>query len=271
MLSLFPEPKFVQQLDKKDEEEKTEKNLIIFIEKIGERLKKEGVPLNKEARIDMDAFSKIYSQKEIEKDKELIKDREKKWQEKENKEEIKRTGEKLEMLKTAIFSKFLAKDFIVVRTSRYDDIYNGVDNLILEKETGNTVCAFDEVGETSGPRYQEKIEKILLKNKRNGGELKYGLKLEKDEESEKTLKLGKLEKIPIFYLALNKKYIDEGLKNLVPDFEIKSDYEKKLFDYFLSALNVQISHLNLEKDLDPVLKKRLSYFQKSLERFEKKN
>jgi len=59
-------------------------------------------------------------------------------------------GEKLEQLKTASLanlfrgSKSKASNFVVMRTSRYDDVKHGVDNIIIHKPSKSIVCAFDE-------------------------------------------------------------------------------------------------------------------------------
>ena len=52
---------------------------------------------------------------------------------KEKEEKIMIAGERFERLKTAILYKAFREKFIVVRSSHYDDIRNGVDNVIVEK------------------------------------------------------------------------------------------------------------------------------------------
>lgn len=173
---LFGIPKFEspqeKELEKAEQEQETRKKLINFITQIAENLKiKDNVPLTEDCRIDMEAFNKIYSKEIIKKDQELIEKYESEWykglsQEDIKKERLKTDGEKLEMLKTTVFAKGLGQEFIVARTSRYDDIKNNIDNVILEKETGNIICALDEAGGTMNVRYQEKVEKIMARNKK---------------------------------------------------------------------------------------------------------
>ncbi len=276
----FSESKFegeqYRKLEREEEGKEKEKEvekLRVFIKELSEKLKKEGVPLDEDCRINSDAFNDVYPETVIKKDKELVRDYELEWykgfsQEEIKKEKLKRGGEKLEMLKTAVFAKGLGENFIVARTSLYDDIKNKVDNIILEKETGNIVCALDEVGDTMDTRYKEKAEKVLARNlKEGGGRLKYGLKIEKDKEGNFHLIKQKLENIPLFYLVLPHRHIEEGIKQFNPSFEEKSDHEKKLFDYFLSAFPLQINYLKLEKNLNPELKKRIEYFEKVLQKF----
>ncbi len=252
------------------EEEKIERDvekLRYFMGEIAERLRVEGVPVNDDCRIDMDAFRDVFSPESIESNKKTVKDFEKKWygnltEEEIKKEKLKKSGEQLEMLITAVFSKFLGKEFIVVRSAAYDDIRNKIDNLILEKESGNMVCAFDEVGDVSGSRFEEKKKNILEKNQK-GCLIRYGLGVREGE-----LTLEYRENIPIFYLALSGENIKNGIKELVPSFEEKSDFEKKLFDYFISSLDSQIKTLKLERNLDWSIKEQVNYFEQVIKKFD---
>lgn len=273
----MPFEKFESPIEKKieraEEEERNREKLISFIKEIAENLREKGLPLTEDCRIDMRAFEEIYPEETIKKDQELVRKYE--WKEYKGlseeeirKEKTKRDGEKLEMLKTAIFAKNLGEDFIVARTSLYDDFKNKIDNLILEKETGNVVCAFDEVGESMDERYQEKVEKVMTRNTKEGGAgLEYGFKVEKDKEGQSKLVLGREKNIPLFYLVLPKRHIEGGIKELIPSFGEKSDYEKKLFNYFLNALFHQINYLKLGPDLNPTLRRRIDNFEKTLQKF----
>jgi len=260
------------------ESEKREKEkLEIFLEEISEKLKAEGIPVEDDCRIDMGAFGEVYSKEVIQRDRGWVRKCEKEWygdiSEEEIKEEkLKRTGEKLEMLKTAIFSKFLEEEFFVVRTSAYDDIKNKSDNVMVEKETGNVICAFDEVGETSGARYEAKKAEVLARNRREtGGRLKYGLRWEKDEEGQEKIVLAEVESAPIFYLALPQRHIEEGIRELVPSFDESSEYERNLFSYFLTTITAQAEFLCLEPRLRPTLKKRLDSFKTTLAKLRSKD
>ena len=251
-----PEP---EKRDRKEGEQKLER----FLEEIGGKMREEGLPVDNDCRINMEAFSDVYSKKEIERDRALMESYEREWERKGRGRNHGEYGRKLEALKTAIFHKFLGKEFLIARSSPYDDFKNKIDNVILEKKTGNLVCAFDEVGDMSGPAYEEKKAKVLERDvKEKGGKLKYGLKFGKDQ---KKLVLGEADQIPILYLALDKRHIEGGIKNLIPSFEEKSEYEKQLWKYFTASLNAQIQYLNIEPQLEPALKNRLEQFQKTLQ------
>lgn len=247
------------------------------ISDVAEKLRREGVPVTNDCRIDMRGFADIYSEKERKDDTRCVENWEMEWYRTDSPEEIKEkrsraAGERFERLATVILNKFLGDGFIVVRTSLYDDFKNKVDNIIINKETGNLVCAFDEVSDASGGRYFKKREEILNRNKcpqeydknkanyeRKGGgaSLKYGLKIESGQ-----LGLGETNEIPIFLLALPEKQVEEGIKNLEPSPDIKSDYEKKLFAYFVVSLEAQIKSLRLtESQLSGKMKQRVLQFE----------
>ena len=67
---------------------------------------------------------------------------------------------------------------------------------------------------------------------------------------------------------LRKENIREGIEKLTPSPEKESDYEQKLFTYFIASINSQIKSLKLEPDLDPRLKERLNHFEETLQKFE---
>lgn len=254
-----------EEQDKKEGEQKLER----FLGEIGEKLRKEGIPVDNDCRINMEAFSSVYSGREIERDRGVMRRHKREWKEEPMGRNRKEYGEKLEALKVAIFHKFLGKDFFIVRSSPYDDFQNKIDNVILEKKTGNVVCAFDEVGDMSGSTYEAKKAKVFKRDvKEKGGNLKYGLKLEKDEKNQMKLALEEVTQIPILYLALDKSHIEGGVKNLIPSFEEKSEYEEKLWKYFTASLNAQIQYLDIEPQLEPNLKNHLEHFQKAIQKEE---
>ena len=255
-----------------DKERATKKEKIKkILELVREKLISEGVPTDENCRIQMEAFEGIYPKEEILDDKIHLKRIEKKWQERnEPEEKIDKEGEQLEILKTALFNKFLGKKALIVRTSLYDDVINHVDNLMIDKETGKTLCAFDEVGTNIGPIFTEKMVKVLkINTEERGVKLKYGLKLEKEINNENKIKLGGRDNLPIFYLALPSLQIKEAIKNAEPSLEKFSDYEKKVFEYFYFSIISQVKALNLEKNLSEEIVKDLAPSFLKKEHFEK--
>lgn len=167
------------------------------------------------------------------------------------------------MLKTIIFAKFLGPEYVSVRASKYDDYINNVDNIVLEKSTGNIVCAVDETRPDTLEELKKKQKAVMDKNIKGGAELKYGIGTEGQK-----LKLGKIEKAPIFYLALHKDILRKGLEGLTPSLDQVSDSDKELFGRFIIILEEQIKDLK-PKSLDRNLRDRLNSFEKTLENWKK--
>jgi hypothetical protein len=195
-------------------------------------------------------------------------------------EENKDSGSKFEMLKTAIMHKQMGQRFMVVRSSRYDDYANGVDNVLVDKTNGEIVCALDEVNTSfQGDKMIQKAVNVLSKNfgenfardlrlgaglHRTPGEkgvrLKYGIKLGADGK----MRCEELEHIPIFLIGVDDDHLDEGQRTLI-DGEGKSRYETELFKYFLQSLSTQITLLKLKparyQSLPEELRKRVESFE----------
>jgi hypothetical protein len=273
--------------EKKDILEPVEK-LLNFAKDLSTSLNADGLPIMipKENfddcyRIDMKKFSDVYCKEKIEKDIAAVQEKENTFKkiEKINEEKIKEAlsyrkspdqlldidekmtkGNIFEIFKTSLFNKFLKEDFLVLRTSRYDDIKNGVDNMILEKNGKNVICAIDDVTQTKLSTYfEEKKKEILDKNlKFNGIKIKYGVYFEKDKNGQKVLRKGPLENIPLFYLPLTQDYLKEGLNNFIPSLNEYSDYEKKLMKYFLEAFMFQIRMMELESYKNDEFLKKIS-------------
>ncbi len=271
---LEKEPQFIKQQEAQPEQKEVKKDglkeLRNYIKEMSLGLRKEGVPVDERARIDVNKFGSIYSNHSIESDRAWIKDLKGRWKESAiagshwswafPKEEALRdvpVGDIFEMLTTSIFHKNLSKDFIVTRTSEYDDARNKVDNIILERKTGNIVCAFDEIGAASGERFEEKQNKVLDRNWQKGGaDLKYGIFFEK-KAGKMELKKGFVHHIPLFYLAMS----EEKIKNALSD----PDQQEKVFHGFVSSVKEQIKKIN-EGPIHPKLKERLDFFEKVIEK-----
>ena len=212
-----------------------------YLEQKVRELQAEGVPVTKEGRIDSQAFAKhnIYSNDVVAKDNAFVHDCQQQWRGNKSQEKELQQGERLEILKTAIFQKYLGHDFIVVRSAEYDDIANGVDNVVLDKKTGNVVCAFDEVSEIEGLRYQEKSQHIVRRNMVDGASLKYGLTINPGQK----LALGPMDHLPIFYLALLPEMIEQAIQNF--NSQSVTARQDKIFQYFIHSITTQIKGMSM--------------------------
>ncbi len=236
--------------ENKEFREKLE-SLKKFLEQSSKELSKLGFPVDEENRIDYNSpyFREIYPLKEraykkaclVEKRKAILTEHE--WSSEE--EKIKTRGEQFEMLKTALFSKFL-EDFYVLRTSKYDDVIHHLDNILIDKETGRVVCAIDEVTvKYEDKRLREKERKILDMNFRGGGCLDFGLEV-KTEAGKPKIKVAKLQKIPVFYLPLSFRAVEEGIKEFIPSKDKYSAKEVEIFAFLIRKLSTQIQKIKKE-------------------------
>lgn len=234
-----------------------------FIEELSLRYQNENIPVGNDGRIDMESYADMYP--DLEKDLERNKMWEDEWKKNGSNPDRRRTdGERLEMLAHAIFAKNLGDRFIVARSSPHDDWVNKVDTVVLDRETGNLICAFDEVGDISGPNYEKKQRIVQEHNLKGGASLKYGIGID-EKDGRKNVVMSFEDNIPIFYVALPKDHIDEGISKFVPDATIQSDFEKQLFTYFVSTLSAQANGLELYRGrLNPALKTKLTAFKKVL-------
>lgn len=236
-----------------------------FLRFVALELREKGVPVSNDFRIDPKAFASLYPPSMIAEDEKEIAARKDEFR-----LELREGAGELEMLKTAIFHKNLGSRFLIVRASPYDDIKNEVDNIMLDRETGTLVCAFDEVGQTSGSDYEGKKQRLLEKNvHERGAKLKYGVYYEKSGDR-LVLKLGRVDHVPIFYLALPPAHISEGVRKFDPSSTTQSKFEEKLFAFFVSALEYQVRDLELKsRSLAEPLKTRLLQFKTALKAMKK--
>ena len=234
-----------------------------YIEQATNAYRVENIPVGNDGRIDMEAYRNFYP--DVDKDLARNQDWEQGWFEGISPEEIpgKRRameGEQLEMLAYAIFMKNLPEKFVVARTSSHDDRANKVDNVILYRTTGTLVCAFDEVGDTNGSNYEKKLGLVRDRNLNGGASLKYGIGMV-EKDGEMVVAPSAAGNIPIFYIALPPDRIRKGVQDFIPG-DGQSDFEKKLFTYFMATISAQIEGLELyHRRLDPQLKEKLTAFK----------
>ncbi len=266
---------------KTEKKRKTPERLEVYFEALDNLLKQISREINKEAReyredeqglvdedcrIKMEAFIGVHSEDKIKRDNQYIEDQNKrfapnsqlesvqtyyktdapdeilqKWQENKKKSD----GSLMEMAVNSVFYKILKDKFLVVRASTYDDYHNGVDNILVDKESGQVICAFDEIRvgpfESDKKNLEKKFAKIKSKLEKGGTKLDYGLTFVKDEETDK-IKLEKraIENLPIFWLALSKEDLGQLLLNMNYDLEVEpNEVEKEIFDKLIFLIEKQ--------------------------------
>ncbi len=175
-------------------------------------------------------------------------------------------GAVLEMALTASLHRIIGPDFIVARASTYDDYANGIDTVIIDKATGDVVCTFDEVTDTSGgDRYAVKLEKVVKRAKQGGSSIRYGLGVASDAAGQRQVVKQSLEHVPLFYLSLDKQQRADLLAALPNDIHVPvTEVELKIFDQLADLLERQATWLQHEQGIPALIQERLTVFQGSL-------
>lgn len=142
----------------------------------------------------------------------------------------------LEMMITILLHKAFGDGYFVVRSAKNDDYFGGIDNVIVNKETGDVICAFDEVRENSrSNRRNEKDEKVTARARSGGAELIYGFTV-----LEGKVKLRSMGNLPLFCLGLDGDEYDE-LANAI-EYNGNSDLnevEQRFLDKILASIEEQ--------------------------------
>lgn len=214
-----------------------------ILRNLAEKLRREGILVDDSCRIDMKKFKKYFGEEEVKRDLERVISTMEKFEkgidnfppgEKLKELNSRQRGELLEMVKTIVFNEFWGESFIVVRSSFYDDYSNGVDNLLVDRKTGNVICAFDEVVGTRGEAYKGKLNKLQEIN-RAGAKFKYGFTI--NPETGKII-YKEISDVPFLCIALDQKTLMEVTK------EFRKEELKKLFLFFLLSFKIQIEGLS---------------------------
>ncbi|HPL92710.1 MAG TPA: hypothetical protein PLB38_00290 [bacterium] len=182
--------------------------------------------LNTEGKIQMDNYQEIvYDAAAIEQDKKKIHEQElefsglqdekilafkkeeyrtttledtlAKWKQSQNE----RPGAQAEMAITILLNHFLGDEFIVARSSDYDDYFHKTDQVLFHKTTGQAICSFDDLY-SDRPDQKRALEKLNTSVKiaqRGGNQVKYGLQLHPET---KQLRLGAIQNVPNFCLSI---------------------------------------------------------------------
>ena len=165
------------------------KNLKILLENVAAYSESSlGIGVDAENSMRMDWFeeSGYYSKDEIEKDKEKVHELERGFSENDAQ---KTDAEKEKMKVSKIFEQSVAvifhyamraKNLAVVSTTPHTDYLDGVDSLVIHKQTGQIICAIDETNSNiHNIIHGSKLNNIVKRNKEEKI-IKYGVALNTD-------------------------------------------------------------------------------------------
>lgn len=235
---MFKESKETKEIERKNLYEKAseyKRELLPQLQEISEKLQKEGFSLDEQVRIKTEEFRDIFGKKIILADQKLVEKLERKFVQ----DEHKNIGELLEIVKTIAFNNFWFKERMVsLRTSKFDDYLNGIDEVIFDRQTHQPLAAVDTT-----TNIKEKTEEIIDKIKR-GSQIKYGFYLTEG------IKKGSLNDLPTFIISLK---TEELL-----------DFAQKIIEHFRGG-KVEKIHFQIEKEILESLKRQAEEFQKIAE------
>lgn len=241
-------------------EQRTQK-LDGIIAQIAAKQKANGMPVRSDCRIRMEDFenSPNYGTNIVNRDNDEIDNIAGGWR----KDTISR-GEMMEKITTALFGKFF-RDSVFLRTSEFDDkhIEHGYDSLLFA-ENGSILAAFDEVEEESktGDYREAKLNKVLAKNKKGGGNIKYCFR-----KGNGKILLGPEINVPVLALDLDIKTMERAIDN----FSLEggpNDAEKCAMYQLVGSMYRQIDNLEfLLKRGDIKFDHRLDEQQNYVNRF----
>jgi hypothetical protein len=171
----------------------------------------------------------------------------------------------LEQAMLVLLHKFLKEDFLVVRTAAYDDYKAGVDNLIIDKETGDVICAFDEVHDNkSGADTKKKFDKIKKISERGGANVHYGLTVEASR-----IKQTDISNVPVFALSLESAEFAMLLPVLMRNgLDKKDSQEKEVMSKLIISLGEQAIMLRSAR-INGLVRANLNKFGMLLEKMKK--
>ncbi|HEY4504453.1 MAG TPA: hypothetical protein VJI73_01640 [Candidatus Paceibacterota bacterium] len=242
--------------------------LDLYLAKMAEVLRAKGIPVDSGLRLVMEDFVGVegYSAEDLEKSTQYVANQMGKFHpgltmDAIDEKEKKSNGTRFEMLKTALFVKNIGDRFIVCRSSRYDDIANKVDNVLVDSVTGEQLCIFDEVvdvtvvpGQSSSGLLQNKKTFVVGVNCKGGANVEYGL-VKKGER----MVPGRMVGVPVLYLAISPLVLQEGLKVFDPNTTKSAGKEANLFNYLCTTLIGEIREFLTIRDLDTKISDKLKH------------
>ncbi|MEZ7820961.1 MAG: hypothetical protein QMB51_01495 [Patescibacteria group bacterium] len=152
-------------------------------------------------------------------------------------------GKMVEKIVLIILFKKLNEDFFIFRSNDVDDL-NGVDTILIDKETNKIVAALDEVFINSDNSLPRKIQKVFEINKNFGTTIEYPVRTRVDNGKYFIDPRGTIDNVAVSYLSLSKEQVNDFFNDFDPKNIFKtSELEEVIFNYFCDSLSEQIKIL----------------------------
>ena len=214
-----------------------------------------GIKLFQDGRINPSAFTQCRDVNEFNEHTLFVKKQEEKWKKWEREERelgkqvqkewgvIMRATDKdpwqridsefFEQLVPLLFTKVMPEKFIAVRSAKYDDYTNGVDTIIIDRDTGEILCSVDEFTSDKEMVTGHKVKKVMQVNS-NGTVLSYGYKRESNDSFVPVKACGNF---PVCVLSIPRSKVHEIIGILGEGLDNVSDLEKKAFKELIDGLH----------------------------------
>ena len=144
-----------------------------------------------------------------------------------------------EQLVPILFTKVFGEKIAAFRASRYDDLKNGVDNILLDRETGDVVCAIDEIVISSShtvETYRKKKEKVR-KRSAVGVKIDYGYQIGPDGTA---VPESRYADCPLLCLGIKRDDFLKVISRVSDSFTDSSTYDKMVCSVFLRQMIAQL-------------------------------
>lgn len=198
-----PQEKFVQQSEMVERARELDEKISGTVARESEILKGRGYPVGVDGRILMEQFSEFYRAGDIARDEAYVRKRESGF----IRSPVEVIGALLEKVKMIAVNRFWFDGRLIsVRTARYDDYHNGVDELIFDTKTFQPIAAIDATTDPlQGGKPEALMKKIIF-----GSSIKYGVKI-----SDKKVSLGAYPVLPLFIVKIDAATLLRLAENIV--------------------------------------------------------
>lgn len=256
------EEKYVLQKEDLEFLETLHSELFQFLGQKSQEYQKQFPFIDSSFRINLEHLqkNKLFDQKIISQDLQIISEREKEFLHQQQSLEGKINalkGEIIEIVKTTFQEDFFNNQFIVFRASKFDDYVNGIDQIIFDKKTLNPLAAVDITSDI-----YKKNSQTILRKLQQGATIKYIPLITQRANLYITNEFRSQENVPMIYLIFDPKKIIELATSLTQnDNEKKNNLIKILQQDLKDSLTHEINNiLNL-----PITEERKQIYKTLLE------
>ena len=172
----------------------------------------------------------------------------------------------VEMAVTACLSRALGKRWVVAGTTKYDDYKHGVDQVIVDRTTGQVVAAFDDFANTaSSERKESKYQQVHESARKGGAKITFGFSF-----SVGKLIRRRLQHVPVFALETSKSEAVAALQEMSQTLEREpGEKERALSKKLITSLVKQANTLAKDTSIHPSIRQGAELFAKSLSEFKR--